>query len=142
MKNRLIGAILSLLGFGAAACSEDGQVVMYGLPPVVDPIDFVVAGEVVNALGSAIPGILVTEVDNYGGVAIMTEVDGSFSFHSNCNEDDVPFTKTLLFEDADGPMNGVFENKEVTFTFTEEERITEESGTFEQTDVKVVLSGE
>lgn len=139
MKNRLIGVILALLGF--SGCKDhQSDAAMYGIPPP-SSVDVTITGEVLNILSKPVPGIFVTETENSGGAPLITEFDGSFSFQSTLETDRIPFTKTLLFEDADGSLNGTLEDKEVTFTFAEENRVGEGEA-FELTDVKVVLTGE
>ena len=136
MKNRILTAILSLLGF-ATACDkfrENNEVCMYGTPRM----NFRVQGTVTDAEGKPIPDIKVAAT--YGSEnSVRTSSDGTYDF----SETDVsgPF---LTFIDTDGPANGgEFAEQKFMVEFTEADR-TEKSdgwfrGTFERSDVNVTL---
>lgn len=137
MKNRLIWAILGLLGF--SACDNENTVEMYGVPTV----DFAVDGKVADSNGNPIEGIQVTcEEDGYESVS--TGEDGRFFFQRTGFGQGVPFTKNLQFRDVDGSENGEFANEELSLTFTEEDRTEKDKGSwyngaFEKDGVEVSL---
>ncbi len=144
MKNRLIVALLTLLGFGGAACTAGcEQRVEYGVPHA----DYTIKGKVTDAQGVGIPGIEIASDENTqpGNLYPVgsTETGGIFSLHFPYGWPDNEIT--LLFRDIDGPDNrGSFEQKQVEVTFTEADRVEKGSGgwydgAFEIDDMEVVL---
>ena len=114
MKNRLIYAILSLLGL-TTACSKDdkgGVDCMYGTPIAT----FSVKGNVTDTDGRPIKGI---RVKIGGDINTLTDEQGNFGFDKihvmSFNSDS--FNGQLEFQDIDGEENGSFEDKKIEVIF-------------------------
>ncbi len=139
MKNRLIYAILSLLGL-TTACSKDdkgGVECMYGTPIAT----FSVKGNVTDTDGRPIKGI---RVKIGGDINTLTDEQGNFGFDKihvmSFNSDS--FNGQLEFQDIDGEENGSFEDKEINVTFIRDKDIQRDTwyfGDYKAKDTDVVL---
>ncbi len=139
MKNRLIYAILSLLGL-TTACSKDdkgGVDCMYGTPIAT----FSVKGNVTDTDGQPIKGIRV-KVDYY--TSTLTDEQGKFGFDKvqMIGFGNDSFNKQLEFQDIDGEENGSFEDKEINVTFIRDKDVQRDTwyfGDYKAKDTDVVL---
>ena len=140
MRNKLIYAILSLLGL-ATACSkhhdEGGEVCMYGTPTVT----FSVKGHVTDEKGQPIEGIRVS-VQLYK--ATFTDAQGQFAFKKQqmIGMSSDRFIEELEFRDVDGEANGSFENRTVPVAFVRNKEVATSMwylGDYEASDTDVVL---
>ncbi len=139
MKNRLIYAILSLLGL-TTACSKDdkgGVDCMYGTPIAT----FSVKGNVTDTDGRPIKGI---RVKIGGDINTLTDEQGNFGFDKihvmSFNSDS--FNGQLEFQDIDGEENGSFEDKKIEVIFIRNEDAKQEawySGDYMAKDTNVIL---
>ena len=140
MRNKLIYAILSLLGL-ATACSknhDEGDVCMYGTPTV----SFSVKGHVTDEKGQPIEGILVSVCNDS---FTFTDAQGQFAFKKqplfgmNVGE---KFVDELECRDIDGEANGSFENKKQSVFFTRNKEVATSmwyQGDYRSPDTSVVL---
>ena len=140
MRNKLIYAVLSLLGL-ATACSkhDDGEeVCMYGTPTAT----FSVKGHVTDEKGQPIEGILVCVCNNS---FTFTDAQRQFAFKRQpvfgMNVGD-KFVDELECRDVDGETNGSFENKKQSVFFTRDKEVATNmwyQGDYRSPDTSVVL---
>lgn len=122
MKGKLLLMAASMLGFGTACDSENSSLTMYGTPYN----KFQVKGTVRDAAGNPIPGI---QVQSSLQTAVQTDSDGSFEISGT----GISKHALIHFTDIDGPENGGdFATRELEIEFTEEERTSKPSGTWDQ----------
>ncbi len=141
MKNRLIYAILSLLGL-ATACSkdDDGSVpCMYGTTAAT----FSVKGRVTDTEGKPIEGIRVI----VGSVRTFTDAQGKFCFENRqvTGVDGDIFYEELEACDVDGEKNGSFQNNKKYVMFTRNDNVPSEGwyvGDYKAEDTDMVLQVE
>jgi hypothetical protein len=102
---RLLRKILTVLSLGAVAVTFQACYGMAEMEPDSPPVSL--SGKVKSAdAQEPIPGI---SVSIYGYYPSYTDSNGNFGFFV---ED---FTHTVLFQDVDGPANGEFHDKIVTW---------------------------
>jgi len=117
---------------GETGTPDTGEATDYGIPP----IRYILSGTVsAEGDGSPIPGIElqfqdVTASSNETGV---WSIDASDAWY--CGED-----CRLQARDVDADKNGLFEDLEVTLAPTQTTGEAPDEGTYEQTDVAVVLT--
>lgn len=131
MKNRILLALLSLLGF-ATACNKGEE--MYGTPRA----NFRIQGKVTDAAGQPIKGI---EVRTISSDKNTTAADGSYDLTG-----DMGFiSPQLVFTDIDGSDNGgEFTEQTLDIEFTEADRTAPgdggwDRGSFAKTGVDITL---
>lgn len=136
MKNKLIYAILSLLGL-TMACSKDdnGTECMYGTPTAT----FSVKGRVTDTEGKPLEGIRINIVET----STFTDAQGRFDFTnaSSTNWDDNPYKK-MEFLDVDGEKNGSFKGHEMQIKFSRNQNAPSNEwhlGDYDAPDIDVVL---
>lgn len=121
MKEKLLMAAASLLGF-ATACDQNKRMVdMYGSPY----IDYKVKGKVTDKEGNPIPGIVVS---GYSAKPATSGSDGAYELTG----ESFPQRIEVSFTDTDGPANGgEFAEKRIEVEFTEADRTAKGKGWYE-----------
>lgn len=140
MKNKLIWLILSLLGFSAAACNDNGDLPCeYGTPYAT----FSVKGKVQNKAGKPIPGIEVSTPSQY---ATHTNEEGVFVYNWDEWPQQLPYEATIKFRDTDGAENGTYADQQLTVTFEEKDQTAGASGwsagSYALSDIEVTLESD
>lgn len=140
MRNKLIYAILSLLGL-ATACSKhhDGEdICMYGTPFMT----FSTKGHVADEKGQPIEGIRVSVCNDN---STFTDAQGQFVFNKRqafgMGVGD-RFVDDMEFRDVDGEENGSFETQKIPVFFVRTEEATTSMwhyGDYRSPDNAVVL---
>lgn len=115
---KLISLILKSLGiFTLISCKETSAVSMYGMPPNFRQVSGTVLGNDTNGDGTPDPisGIQYSYVNQQSVAPHITDKDGFFCIDLYNSEDSV----TVSFKDIDGKENGSYEDKDVVFSLSE-----------------------
>ncbi len=138
---RMISGLLVLLGFSACT-NDDGPMDMYGTPTT----EYQLKGKVTDAeTGTGIPGIRMVFVEHpeYPGIpsdTVYTASDGGYDYASRR----IDYLAEVIFEDVDGPENGVYPTTKQTVKFSQKDykRVGDWHTKVEKSDLDFALAPE